>query len=380
MSNHHIADPAALFRRFHRLGIKELEVIRREICSPEIIKEHRTWNIKESCQLIGRTAPWLRDNFPDAGGKDRRLTLDEINTIRDFAGTRYRRPTGSKALTIAVTNFKGGVGKSTEVVHLGQFLAMQGLKVLIDDKDPQASSTMNLTMVNPDIDLEDRDVPCDALIDGDYVAYRNTRRKTYFPNVDIIPSNLVMVELDARLTDAEAMEKCSDHPAHRINLALDQFRDEYDVILIDCPPNMGATCASSIIAADALIVPVPPMAYDRASFVMFTDALETLFESIQQPLEYFRILISKHPNTPIAKGVQETRLRQLYGEYVMHNCMYITTEVEKTSADMSSVYDLMKPINKRETYQRALDMMNAVNQEIFDDLKEIWESQANEQK
>ena len=91
-------------------------------------------------------------------------------------------------------------------------------------------------------------------------------------------------------------------------------------------------------------------------------------------------MISKHPNTPIAKGVQETRLRQLYGEYVMHNCMYITTEVEKTSADMSSVYDLMKPINKRETYQRALDMMNAVNQEIFDDLKEIWESQANEQK
>lgn len=377
MSKYHIANPGELFDKFTRLGEKELTLIRQSIAAPDAVKQERTWTTTEAVELVGRSAPWVRKNSqhiePDEDGK-KRFTLNAINQLREVAGTLYKRPPRSKAAIIAVANFKGGSAKTTTCVHLSQYLAIQGLKVLVVDNDPQASATMNMGLVNPDLDLDEESVPVTAILNGDVERYAELILPTYFPNVDIVPSNLALGDLDLSLPNESMNNVETAGPAGgRLRNALHHLSDRYDVIIIDCPPNMGAISTNTLVAANMLIIPVPPYAYDRASFVMLTSSLSNLFNATGMALDYFRILISKHPKTATAVNVQEARLRQLYGEYVLVNCMYQTTEVEKASALMSSVYDQMKPLNKRETYQRALDTLNAVHDEIFTDLKAIWE-------
>ena len=112
---------------------------------------------------------------------------------------------------------------------------------------------------------------------------------------------------------------------------------------------------------------------------MLCSALSSLFKAMNKELDYLRILITKHPGAQ-SKGANlvEQRIRKLYGNYVMANTMNLTSEIEKASADMSTVYDQAATKNNRRTYQRAIDILDAVNNEIIEDLKLIWEEQSKE--
>lgn len=376
-----VGNPHLLFERFYQDGLKQMAGIREEILKEtgdDVFKSERTYGIGEAAELIGRSRPWLRENDPDVPKNDKgtgRWTLSRINAIRGAIQERKFRPEGSEPFIVSVFNYKGGVGKTTGAVHLAQRAALDGLRVLVNDLDPQGSCTYSLGGIIPDTDLKDSDVPADILLENP-ARFKEVIRSTYFSGVYLSPSSLLMQHLDLALPNSAVNNESEVGPAAtRLATGLSEIKDSFDLIINDCPPNMGALVTNALVASNAIIVPVPPRAYDRASFVSLTNSLSYMYEQLGKPLDYLKILITQHGGSA-SENDQEKKIRALYGDAVLNNVVKHSAEISGASERMSSVYDLEKPLRGRDTHRRAIDMLNAVNKEILDDVKTIWEAQS----
>lgn len=367
-------DAGSAFDEFNVAGNKKLMELRETLISPKDLKEPRQYGAMEAAKLIGRSVPWLRENsadVPKAENGRKTYSLEYIQKMREKLGTGFKRKPGQKAIVKAVTNFKGGVGKTTTTVHEAHYQAtVKGMTVLVIDLDPQATSTFSLGPFIPDLELSLEDTVYNALIND---PNDNPIRGTYIPNIHLVPSNLSIQDLDLLLPNPDINN--SDElgsPIRRLDNFIEPLRDHYDLILIDCPPNMGALTANALAACDALLIPVPPASYDLASFVMFSRTISNIFTALEKSLSYVRILVTKHPSTQTARKV-EADIRALYGDYVLSHHIVQTTEVEKACERMTSVYDLDKPLSNRSTYNRAIDSFDNVFSEVYEDYLRVWE-------
>ncbi|MDX1351244.1 MAG: AAA family ATPase, partial [Putridiphycobacter sp.] len=145
---------------------------------------------------------------------------------------------------IAITNQKGGVGKTTTAINLGASFGVLEYRTLIVDADPQANATSG-TGFDP------RDVKAsiyDCLVD-DNVDVRNLIVETENPNLSILPAHIDLVGAELEMISMANRE-------HRLKTALDQIRDDYDFIIIDCSPSLGLITVNALTAADSVIIPV----------------------------------------------------------------------------------------------------------------------------
>jgi len=111
-------------------------------------------------------------------------------------------------------------------------------------------------------------------------------------------------------------------------------KSNYDVIVLDCGPNLGALTMNAVAACNAMLVPIPPSMPDFGSFVRFTKTLSDLFNKIQPKLEFFRILISKHRGTNAA-NLLDTVMREKFGGYMLVNHMVETAEIDNTATRLA---------------------------------------------
>lgn len=355
--------------------------------SPLDRKELKPFGIEKAADLVGCTAKHIRDlesrgQLPapktvKTGSIDRRVySLDDINHIRDVTGNRPSRPEGAKAIITAFSNLKGGSAKTTSAVGFAQYAALQGWKVLLVDLDPQASATSVFGYV-PDLHIEEEETIFDALI-SDRDRINNVLRKTYWDGLDIIPAQLGLQNADyvlpiARVNNSEEM----GDPALRLRYALDEVKDKYDIIVIDTPPALGMLSINSILAADYLVVPIPPMMYDISSSVQYFRILADLSELQSMRIKRLNILISRHDGSQDANRAVRM-ITGTYGEYVLSNFMMQTAEIPKSAADMQSIYEIDVPRGSRETYRRAIMLMDAVNEEILMNIRELFDAQVGQ--
>ena len=382
-------NPEQLMDKFYQAGNEMLLTLRNFVVSPEKRKKPRTWGAIEAAKMVKVSDPTFRKLLESSveitviviedsenGRKTKKYTLAAINALRDRAGTRYIRPKGTKCLTIAVSNLKGGVGKTETTVDLGKKIAIEGLKVLLLDFDAQGTATLISSGLIPDLELRYEDTITNVLISNPNNV-KNVILKTHFDGLDIIPANLAIQDCDLILPN----EKENNHerlgsPFIRLSEALKIIKNDYDVILVDCGPNLGLLTLNAIIACDGIIIPIPPSMNDYSSFIMYTATLRNMFKELpQKKLEYLRILISKHSGSNEALQM-ENMMREQFGRYILTNHMCETVEVAKAANEIGTIYDVAKPRGSREAYRRALQHLDDVNLEIINNFKDIWDKQS----
>lgn len=143
---------------------------------------------------------------------------------------------------ISVANQKGGVGKTTTTVNLSTILAKKGKKVLLIDTDPQGNATSGLG-VSKDVELSVYDI-----LIGD-TEFDETLQETAIKNLKVCPSNISLAGAEVQLVSMMSREQM-------LKTKLDKIKDQYDYILIDCPPSLGLVTLNAFTASDSVLIPV----------------------------------------------------------------------------------------------------------------------------
>lgn len=182
---------------------------------------------------------------------------------------------------IAITNQKGGVGKTTSTVNLGASLASLGQKVLLVDIDPQGNATSGVGVEKGVLD----ECVYNLLVDN--IDVKEVIVATAFENLSIIPATIQLAGAEIELVSTMSREL-------QLKKSLEQVKDDYDYILIDCPPSLGLLTINALTASDSLIIPVQCEYY--------------ALEGLSQLLNTVR-LVQKHLNkTLMIEGVLLTML------------------------------------------------------------------------
>lgn len=182
------------------------------------------------------------------------------------------RPPDCSAVTVAVGNFKGGVGKTTTAMVLAQGLSLRGHRVLVIDTDPQASLT-TLFGILPETEVRD-DMTVGPICRGDSSDISAAVQKTYWDGVDLVPSAPYLFSAEFNLP-AMQLKDLSVKFWDVLNASLERARGKYDVIVIDTPPSLSYTAINAFMAADGIVIPMPPSALDFASAAQFWGCLQT---------------------------------------------------------------------------------------------------------
>jgi len=227
--------------------------------------------------------------------------------------------THGPALTIALCNQKGGVGKTTTTINLGAALAETGRKVLLVDFDPQGSLSVGLG-VNPhtlDLSIYNLLLTRDAGID-DVIAETNV------PHLDILPSNIDLSAAEVQLVSEVAREQA-------LLRVLNQVRDRYDVILIDCAPSLGLLTVNALTAADKVLMPLECEFFALRGIALLTDTIAKVQDRLNPRLEVLGILGTMYdPRTLHSREVLE-RVVQAFGDTVFHSVIRRTVKFPETT-------------------------------------------------
>lgn len=152
------------------------------------------------------------------------------------------------AKVIAVVTQKGGVGKTTTAVNLASILGEMGKKALLVDIDPQGNATSGVGLDKRKVRLSTYDLLC-AAENADQAAV-----KTGFSGLSVIPSGAVLAGAEIEMVELP-------HRESRLKAALAPYREQYDYILVDCPPALGLLTLNALVAADTFLIPAQPEYY-----------------------------------------------------------------------------------------------------------------------
>lgn len=370
----------------------QLKELRLRAFPPTSLKELRKFSSAEAAKLIGITDAYIRHlslagDAPEAEKttRGRRLfSLEQVHDIRRMlAKTKQsyspNRREGEDLQVIAVTNFKGGSGKTTTAAHVAQYFAMKGYRTLAIDLDPQASLSA-LFGLQPEFDLQENDTLYGAIrYDEARRPLSEIIRKTYFPGLDIVPGNLELQEFehDTPKVLAERNRGSERMFFSRIANALASVEENYDVVILDCPPSLGFLTLSALCAARSVLVTIHPQMLDVASMSQFLHMTASLLEVVEQAggdadYDFFRYVITRFEPTDGPQGQIVGLMRSLFGERVLTTAILKSTAISDAGLTKQTLYEVGRENFVRSTYDRALESLDGAHVEIENLVKEAW--------
>lgn len=384
-------DLNAVIRQHSEWLAAQLHAQRENIFPPNASKSMRKFSSGEAATLLGVNDSYLRKLHLDGKGPspettpgNRRLySAEDVQALRELLEKTARRPgdylpgrrSGDHLQIIGVMNFKGGSGKTTTAAHLAQRLALKGHRVLAIDLDPQASLTA-LHGVQPEFDLTDGGTLYDAIRYDEPVPIQEVIRKTYIPNLDLVPGNLELMEFEHDTPRALAQGNAGLF-FFRVRDALAQVEQNYDVVVIDCPPQLGFLTMSALSASTGVLVTIHPEMLDVMSMSQFlrmtADLMDVIADSgADMSHDWMRYLLTRYEPTDAPQNRIVAFLRTMYGDKVLNAPMLKSTAISDAGLTKQTLYEVERSAFTRSTYDRAIESVNAVNDEIAQLIQETW--------
>ena len=376
----------------HALALSErLQAHRAQLFPPNAKRQLRKFTSGEVAELLGVKDAYLRKldlegrgPSPEtrAGGR-RYYTPSDIQDLRNLLEKGAKSPgtylpgrrEGDHLQVITVINFKGGSGKTTTAAHLAQKMALDGYRVLAIDLDPQASLSA-LHGFQPEFDLLDGGTLYDAIRYDDPVPLRNVIQETYFTNLDLIPGNLDLMEFEHE-TPRALLARTGEVFFTRIGDRLAEVEGDYDVVVIDCPPQLGFLTMSALSAATAILVTVHPQMLDVMSMCQFLLMTSNLLGVVadaggNMSYDWMRYVVTRYEPGDGPQNQMVSFMRSMFGEHVLNHPVLKSTAISDAGITKQTLYEIEKSQFTRATYERAIESLNAVNGEIKGLIQAAW--------
>lgn len=371
-----------------------LNMLRQEQYPPDAQKGLRQFSLAEVAYYLGVTQSTIKKLHLEGKGPEpetsssgrRSYSAEQMLELRAYLdkhgrpGRRryvpYRQP-GEELHVVSVVNFKGGSGKTTTAAHLAQHLALKGHRVLAIDLDPQASLTA-LHGIQPELD----NVPSlyeTLRYDDERKPISEVIRATNFPNLDIVPASLELQEYEydtpVALTSSDPHEGRTFFT--RISKALSEVDDRYDVVVIDCPPQLGYLTLTALTASSSVIVTVHPQMLDVMSMSQFLLMLGGIMKTIRDAganmrLKWFRYLVTRFEPTDGPQKQMVGFLQAMFPNQMLSAPVLKSTAISDAGITKQTLYEVERSQFVRTTYDRAVTSLNDVNDEIAELIHKAW--------